>query len=861
MFPKMYLISSLLFLSLNLFSQNTCPETFFQVIGDTTNERGYGVYPAPDGNLYATGLRGDSCLLMKMNTSGQIIWARTFDIFPIVADHLVEILVDSDGMIVGCGNSGEDNTTQSFLFRYDPDNDAMLWVEKGLGLFACYGILEKGPGGNFILYTNPHFQGHDDIKIIEVERNSGGFLPNFQRRYQHESSDAIRSMVYHDGALYGTGRITDGDEFGDMRHSISKFSSTGFEQYTKLGHVPSFQEARLYGMDLIVDGNNLVSAISGDDDDSFIFETDVFLQKTTLDGSLLWVKKYELEDFENAFVQEIIQVPGGYLLYGYNRTGTANYFLIKTDQDGNIDWAQKLDYADEDGFSAFENQQGQIMYADDYIYGAGAVNAFGENADMLFFKIGIDGYTGSNCGFFEPTNVIVSDVGSAVLYDINLTEFPDAGPFEDAVSSAHPAQLQSTSFCKPYILADQNLSICFGDSIEINGLWYASPVTVKDTVASGNGCDTIFTTFLSLTPHPEVDRTLLFCQGDSLVIDGVAYTQPTLVTSWIQTGVGCDTIVHYSLEYANTGLVSVSCPPDFSVEVDASGVVPPIDYDTPLAGNPDWIIDQTNGLPSGSVFPQGITPNCFTATDNCGETAECCFTVTVIQEDGPCDVKEDGCVRFEVIQLFLYPDGSKTYQMRLVNNCPQALQYVLYEVPAGQDADGPANNSIYTAPSGNEYLVRNPNFTPFNSVRFRTQGTGIANGEADIFEYTLAPQAAPQFIHSKVRLEPQIYYEAISNLFYCPVVLVGNRSSHSDYLSVFPNPSSGAMTLESTLFLEEGTEVQVYDLMGRLVFKNQNPPQGVYWQYNFGPELQDGVYTLMVRNGERLLQKRLVIQH
>ena len=40
---------------------------------------------------------------------------------------------------------------------------------------------------------------------------------------------------------------------------------------------------------------------------------------------------------------------------------------------------------------------------------------------------------------------------------------------------------------------------------------------------------------------------------------------------------------------------------------------------------------QTSGLASGSTFPRGVTNNCFTATDAAGNTASCCFSVTVLE--------------------------------------------------------------------------------------------------------------------------------------------------------------------------------------------------------------------------------------
>ncbi len=46
-------------------------------------------------------------------------------------------------------------------------------------------------------------------------------------------------------------------------------------------------------------------------------------------------------------------------------------------------------------------------------------------------------------------------------------------------------------------------------------------------------------------------------------------------------------------------------------------------------GGGQIVISQTAGLPSGSVFPVGVTTNIFTATDESGNASTCSFTVTV----------------------------------------------------------------------------------------------------------------------------------------------------------------------------------------------------------------------------------------
>src|SRR5207247_956953 len=44
---------------------------------------------------------------------------------------------------------------------------------------------------------------------------------------------------------------------------------------------------------------------------------------------------------------------------------------------------------------------------------------------------------------------------------------------------------------------------------------------------------------------------------------------------------------------------------------------------------------QTAGLPSGSIFPTGVTTNSFAAADLSGNTANCSFTVTINDTQAP----------------------------------------------------------------------------------------------------------------------------------------------------------------------------------------------------------------------------------
>ncbi len=118
------------------------------------------------------------------------------------------------------------------------------------------------------------------------------------------------------------------------------------------------------------------------------------------------------------------------------------------------------------------------------------------------------------------------------------------------------------------------------------------------------------------------------------------------------------------------------------------------------------------------------------------------------------------CIKYELLGMSRDDRGRKTFRIRVTNNCAQRLVYMAVQLPNGTVARAPAGDSVYLSPDGRSYVVRNPNFSPFYSLRFTPQANGIQNGESDVFTYTLPPQADQRYIRIVVRLEPQTYHEA-----------------------------------------------------------------------------------------------------
>ncbi|MBK7939933.1 MAG: DUF4394 domain-containing protein [Lewinellaceae bacterium] len=234
-----------------------------------------------------------------------------------------------------------------------------------------------------------------------------------------------------------------------------------------------------------------------------------------------------------------------------------------------------------------------------------------------------------------------------------------------------------------------------------------------------------------------------------------------------------------------------------------------------------------------------------------------------------CDVKTVNCMKYEVLNVSKDASGNKTYRVRVTNNCAENLFYTAFQLPNGLIADGPANNSVYSSPGGHSYEVRNPNFSPFYSIRFKeTSGNGIANGQFDVFEYTLPAAASPNYIHVVSRVGTQSYHEAYLNVFSCtvgntlqPATKPGTEDRSDFYagneLRVFPNPTDGVLVADLTAWTNREVNIRVYNALGQQVI-NLAAAGGNLEQLQIPDQAAAGLYFIEFSTAEGQKQVKKV---
>jgi len=386
----------------------------------------------------------------------------------------------------------------------------------------------------------------------------------------------------------------------------------------------------------------------------------------------------------------------------------------------------------------------------------------------------------------------------------------------------------------PQITRNETIGFCPGESVTIAGQSYNQPGTVIANLASATGgCDTVATFILELKPQPTRAEVRSFCPGETVVIAGQTYTQAGTVVVNHAAQSGCDTVVTYTLQHLTPAPsnIALQCPTDVTIlAVSGAGTMPAI-YAEPLAASdcicPGLQLSRTDGLPSGSQFPVGTNKVCYSAKDNCGQEKPCCFTVHV-QEEAPCDVKTNGCLKYELLSIKSDAARNYTYRIRVTNTCSNKLIFTAIQIPDGLTTTAPANNSYYTSDQGRTYLVRSPNYSPIYSIQFKSMADSIANGQSEVFEYTLPAQAEVTHINITSRLQGQAFNEAHLNTFNCTVVSASSNQSSKgregesvenlNSLLLFPNPTTGVLYADLADWKGQTLQLQVANTQGQVVY-------------------------------------------
>jgi gliding motility-associated-like protein len=160
--------------------------------------------------------------------------------------------------------------------------------------------------------------------------------------------------------------------------------------------------------------------------------------------------------------------------------------------------------------------------------------------------------TDTECGKSNGSITASGTGGSSYTYSLNNGAFGTGNVFNNLAAGTYKITVQNSSGCsddtvvviKPITSAVTQSSTLSGcKSVVFNGITYTSSTIVKDTLRNSINCDSVYRiTNVNVQNTPVVTRTQTINGCNSVVLNNISYKNSTTVKDTLKTTAGCDSI-------------------------------------------------------------------------------------------------------------------------------------------------------------------------------------------------------------------------------------------------------------------------------------------------------------------------------
>jgi len=367
---------------------------FAKTYGGTYYDRAYSVRQTSDGGYIVAGWTwsfgggGPDFFLIKTDASGNVQWAKTYG--GTGDDRAYSVQQTSDGgyIVAGYTYSLGAGGRDFFLVKTDA-NGNLQWAKTygGTSWEEAYSVRQTSDGGYIVAgWTVSFGAGLGDFFLIKTDANGN---VQWAKTYGGTDSDWARFVQQTSDGGYIVAGWTQSFGAGSRDILLIKTDANGNVQWAKTYGGTSYERA--FSVQQTSDGGYIVAGYTWSFGAGF---SDLFLIKTDASGNLQWAKTYGGTGIDSTIsVQQTSD--GGYIVAGWTDSfgaGSWDILLIKTDANGNVQWAKT--YGGTDWDFAYSVQQtsdgGYIVAGITYSFGAGG-------SDFFLIKTDANGNIGS-CG-------------------------------------------------------------------------------------------------------------------------------------------------------------------------------------------------------------------------------------------------------------------------------------------------------------------------------------------------------------------------------------------------------------------------------------------------------------------------------
>lgn len=356
------------------------------------SDAGYSIHQTNDGGFIITGSTSfgagnHDVSLIKLDSVGTFQWVKTFGGLGEDRGLFIQQSNDDGFIITGYTDSFGAGNDDIYLIKTTSDGN-LQWTKTFGGIGDDNGnSVQQTIDGGFIISatTNSFGAGVRDFYLVKTD--SDGTM-QWTKTFGSTNNDFVGSLQQSNDGGYIISGYSSSFGAGNYDIYLVKTDSNGSLQWAKT--FGGTNDDQGYSIKQSYDGGFIVIGKTNS------FGTggyDIYLLKTTSNGSLQWEKTFGGIGFDVGYsIQQVGD--SGFVMAGYTGSfgaGAYDVYLVKISSDGNLQWSKTFGGANgEQGASVLQSaDKGYIITGFTFSFGPGAYNSY-------LIKTDSNGNTGCN---------------------------------------------------------------------------------------------------------------------------------------------------------------------------------------------------------------------------------------------------------------------------------------------------------------------------------------------------------------------------------------------------------------------------------------------------------------------------------
>ncbi|MEF3245435.1 MAG: copper amine oxidase N-terminal domain-containing protein, partial [Caldisericaceae bacterium] len=314
--------------------------------------------------------------------NGGITWAKTYGRKSDYYAYSIQKTLDSGYIVCGKTSSFGAGGDDIFVLKLN-SNGNVLWAKTygKVGDEASYSIEQTADSGYIIAGQTSSFgAGGWDILILKLDQNGN---ISWAKTYGGKSDDYASSIQKTLDSGYIVSGVTSSYGAGGLDYLVLKLDSNGSVSWAKTYGGDNIDWS--YSLQRVVDGGYIVI---GKSSFNCVCGKDILALKIDFNGNILWAKTFGSEYDESAnSIQQIAD--SGYIIAGQTSSfgaGGDDVLILKLDSSGNISWAKTF------GSEGNESLNSIQQTTDSGYIACGQTSSFGVGGwDILLLKLDQNG--------------------------------------------------------------------------------------------------------------------------------------------------------------------------------------------------------------------------------------------------------------------------------------------------------------------------------------------------------------------------------------------------------------------------------------------------------------------------------------